>query len=330
MRLCMKAFESDIRAYVFATRHRTQIREVLKVRPDGFFPKRENCSFIPHQECNCLPSIVPQTATDGKLILTQNPPGEPDLFRDLFHSVMACGIEIRSKSEPDTWTYLKHCPGGGLYCQSKTWMTQCRRVSHFFFQSCHWDLSLCRPVSFVLCLPACLSMSPSAGPTSHHRYFCNPLQALMGSKYGCIHGHCVLSDVLLVQPWGRIWSSSHPSHLIVRYWIWYSYISQDFTGYRRLVLCNARGIILTLWKYIQNTCSCDKLSFILRATIALQGVIFQWLTCPLTLLIITTNYNCEQALWGKAELRGGLPVTAMTHPICPQSFLFGVFEVRRG
>lgn len=149
-------------------------------------------------------------------------------------------------------------------------------------------------------------MSPSAGLTSHRRYFSKPLQALMASKYGSVH-HCVLSDVLLVQSWGRRTSScTHPPHLIVRYRIWYSWIFQNFTGCRCLVLFNARGTILTLWKYTQDTCSCVTfgLSFISRTTTALQGVRFQWMTCCLTLLFITTDYNCEQAFWGRAELRG--------------------------
>lgn len=95
---------------------------------------------------------------------------------------------------------------------------------------------------------------------------------------------------------------------ILHIWLWDTGFDtvKYFTGYRCLILFNARGTNLTLWKYTQNTSSCDTfgLSFISRTTIALQGVIFQWLTCSLTLLFITTDYNCEQAFRGKAELWG--------------------------
>lgn len=59
-------------------------------------------------------------------------------------------------------------------------------------------------------------------------------------------------------------------------------------------------------KYTQNSCSCNTfgLSFISRTAIALQGVIFHWLTYSLTLLFITTDYNCEQAFRAEAGLRG--------------------------
>lgn len=76
----------------------------------------------------------------------------------------------------------------GFYLQSRTWIPQCSLVSHF---SAKLSLrSLCLPVSFVLCLPASLSTSPSAGLTSQCRYFHSPLQTL---TYSCIHVYYTFS-----------------------------------------------------------------------------------------------------------------------------------------
>lgn len=158
MRLYMRAFESEIRAPIFASLHTT--KGTLKVRPDCFFAKRRKWRFI-LQECMFVfSSIPPLTAADWKLILKRNLPVESDLFRDLFNSVLVCGIEIRTKSEPDTSTRThlrrRRTPRGGFYRQSRTWTPQCRKVSHF---SAKLPLrSILVPPCQLCFLPACLSL----------------------------------------------------------------------------------------------------------------------------------------------------------------------------
>lgn len=79
-----------------------------------------------------------------------------------------------SSALPSFETQFESISRGGFYLQSRTWIPQCSQVSHF---SAKLSLrSLCLPVSFVLCLPACQSLHVPISCSHQPSYFHSPLQ----------------------------------------------------------------------------------------------------------------------------------------------------------
>lgn len=140
MRLFTRAFESEIRAPIFASLHTTKGTR-SRSDPIVSLQKGGNEDLFCKNACLFFSSIPPLTAADWKPILKQNLPVESDLFGDLFNSVLVCGIEIRNKSEPDTSTrtHLRRwrTPWGGNFTASQEHERHNAGKSVISLQSCH-------------------------------------------------------------------------------------------------------------------------------------------------------------------------------------------------